>query len=147
MSVSVSVFLKDDRLPTPTEWQAAIRGAGFAVELDTDFDPRTFTGFLPATYRGLAAGFEYYLDEVAGTTDLGSERRVAAASGQELYVTLVTHSSMAETLSATLAAAVLAEVTAGTLFDDESDEAHPGASATAWARSQEAEGIPFLDGH
>src|SRR5215471_10845093 len=107
MSVSVSVFLKAARLPTPVDWQAAIRAAGFEVELDTDFEPRTFSGFLPATYRGRTAGFEYYLDQIAGTADLGSERRTAAASGQELCITLVTHSDMAEAISASVAAGAL----------------------------------------
>jgi hypothetical protein len=145
LSVSLSVFLKAGRLPTPVEWQDAIRGAGFQVELDTDFDPRTFSGFLPAKYRELTAGFEYSLEEIAGTADLGSEQRTAAASGQELCMTLVTHSSMAETISAALAAGALAALTNGVLFDDESDEAHPASAATQWARDVEADGIPHLD--
>jgi hypothetical protein len=85
MSISLSVFLNAARLPPPIEWQAAIRSAGFDVELDTDFDPRAFSGFLPAKYRGRAAGFEYYLDQVSGM-DLGSEGRAAGASGQDLAI-------------------------------------------------------------
>jgi len=145
MSVSVSVFLKAANLPTPVQWQAAISSAGFDVALDTDFDPLTFSGFLPARYRGRAAGFEYYLQRIAGPDDLGSDHRAAAAAGQELCITLVTHSDMAEALSASLAAAALAELTAGVLFEDESDEAHPASAAAAWAREGEAEGLRYLD--
>jgi len=146
MSVSVSVFLKAARLPTPVDWQAAIRAAGFEVELDTDFEPRTFSGFLPATYRGRSAGFEYSLDPITtGAADLGSERRIAAAAGHDRCITLVTHSNMAEAISAAVAAGALAALADGVLFDDESDEAHPASAATAWARSAEAEALPYLD--
>ena len=144
MSISVSVFLKDDRLPTSIDWQAAIRKAGFAVEMETDFDPRADSGFRPATYRGLTAGFEYNLSQVAAG-GLGSKQNQAAAAGYELCVELVTHSNMAEMVSAALAAGALAELTGGVLFDDESGEAHAGSAAISWARGVEAEAAPDLD--
>jgi hypothetical protein len=145
MSVSVSVFFKAASQPTPIAWQATIREAGFELELDTDFDPQTFRGFLPGTYRGLPAGFEFYLDQIDGAGGAGSERRAAAAVGHDRCVTLVTHASMAEGISASLAAASLAVVTNGVLFDDESDEAHPPSEALVWARGIEREGAPYLE--
>ena len=62
MSIVVEVRFPPGSLPSPQAWQASIEANNFAVEIDSDFDPITFTGFLPARYKGLPAGFEYYYD-------------------------------------------------------------------------------------
>jgi hypothetical protein len=49
-------------------------------------------------------------------------------------------------VSAVLAAAALAELTGGVLFDDESDEAHASSAAITWARGVEADASPDVDG-
>ena len=51
MSVSISVFLERDRLPSPVEWQRALDEVKFEVKLDQEFDPFDFSGFLSASYR------------------------------------------------------------------------------------------------
>jgi hypothetical protein len=144
MSVTVSVFFNAARAPTPVEWQDVIRAAGFDVQLDTDFDFQTFSGFLPATYRGAPAGFELSFERIAADGSLGSKERTAAAAGADSCAMLVTHSNLREMVSAALAAAVLAALTGGVLFDDESNEAHSSSEAAVWARAVEKETTPHL---
>jgi hypothetical protein len=59
MSVSVCVFLNPARMVTPQAWAEAIKSNGFDMSLQTDFDSRGSPGFVPCTYRGKGAGFEY----------------------------------------------------------------------------------------
>ena len=51
---------------------------------------------------------------------------------------------MAETLSAAIAAGVLADISGGVLHDDEAGDEHPGAAAIPWARSVEQDGARYL---
>ena len=44
MSVEMVVFLSDERMITPGQWQSAIRQYGFDLETETDFDFRGLTG-------------------------------------------------------------------------------------------------------
>ena len=53
MSVEIQVFLAGERMPTPEQWAETLRAHGFDVDLDTDFDVRDFSGFLPCKYKGV----------------------------------------------------------------------------------------------
>ena len=130
-------------MPTPAAWQAAIQRNGFDVDLDVNFDPATHSGFLPARYRDRDAGFEFLLHDVV-PGEMGSEERIAAADGYDQCVSLITHSDLAEAISATIGAGVLAELTGGLLWDDESGEGHPSQRAVEWARASEAETLRYL---
>jgi hypothetical protein len=143
VSVSVSVFLKQGTMPTPAVWQEALRRHGFDLKLD-DFDPASHSGFLPAQYRGRPAGFEFYRDIIEDPDDLGSDECAQAAADYDEYVSLVTHSNIYEALSATVAAGVLAELTGGLLWQDESGEGHPPEKAVPWARAVEREALASL---
>src|SRR5581483_7919171 len=105
MSVEVTVSLPRVRMPTSGRWAAAIREAGFAVDLTPAFDVDQFSGFLPCTYEGRPSGFEYY------STRLGHEERsaVGAPDEHDFSVTLVTHSDFSELAVSTIAAAVQCE--------------------------------------
>ena len=62
MSVQTDVFLNPQSMPSPAVWARAIREAGFEMEMNSDFDVKTQAGFLPCSYKGKAAGFEYFYE-------------------------------------------------------------------------------------
>ncbi|MEZ4446188.1 MAG: hypothetical protein R3B72_44335 [Polyangiaceae bacterium] len=142
MSIETAVILKRERLPAPEDWQRALREAGFAVQLDTDFDPVEMTGFLPATYDGRPGGFEYFFSAL---DDSDYEPEILDRLGdRDSVVSLVTHSDFAGLMTAVLAAAALADLAGGVVHDTEADEFHDSAAALAWARKMEAEILPEL---
>jgi hypothetical protein len=128
MSVTVSVYLEPSRMITPEEWQRRIRAAGFDLEIDTDFDPVEFSGFLPCRYRGVQSGFEYYRDLV------DEDKPHGVAGGQVLCISCVTHSLYREAACSAIAAAVLCEAVDGR-YSEEGEDAIDAASALAWVRS------------
>lgn len=100
MSVDLDVYLRRASMPKPSDWQEAIRAAGFPVEIDTGFDVDTFTGFLPCKLDNQISGFEYS----ASPLDPEEARELEAPAGADFSVTFVTHANLRE-LAASLAAA------------------------------------------
>ncbi len=135
MSVDLIVYLRRSAMPSPSAWQQAIAAMGTPVELDHDFDPDTFSGFLPCKLRGAVAGFEYF----AGPLSPTEAAEVGAPPGSDFSVTLVTHSDRKEFACSAVAAGALARVSGGLLVDPQSGESFPAANATAWAAEQFAE--------
>jgi hypothetical protein len=133
MSVVIQVFLAGERMPTPEQWAVALRTHGFDVDLDTDFDVRAFSGFLPCKYKGHDAGFEYYF-EAAGLVIESDERLRGAIAGRDSVVSFVTHSDFRELATSVIASGVLCAISDGVLFDDQ----FTGASA-AIARATDSE--------
>lgn len=81
-------------------------------------DLATFSGFLPARLTGRDAGFEWLfgtIAEVFGEARPDTGNRAHAAN-------FITHSDMTELASAQHAAAVLAQIANGILYDGESGE-------------------------
>jgi hypothetical protein len=60
VSVSRTVYVRRAAIPAPKAWAAAIRAAGFPMAMDADFDVEQVSGFLPCSYDGKEAGFEYF---------------------------------------------------------------------------------------
>jgi hypothetical protein len=133
MSVVIQVFLAGERMPTPEQWARTLRTHGFDVDLDTDFDVRDFSGFLPCKYKGHDAGFEYYL-EPAGPVIESDERLQAAIADRDSVVSFVTHSDFRELMTSVIASGVLCAISDGILFDDQFVVAN---TAIAWARDSE----------
>jgi hypothetical protein len=135
MSVDLIVSLRRSAMPSPAGWQQAIRNASFPVELNLEFDPGTFTGFLPCKFRGEGAGFEYY------SRRLTEEERVAAGApdGADYQVILVTHSDMRELACSLAAASALCRASGGVLYDPQSGQSVPAGHVLAWAVEQLAE--------
>jgi hypothetical protein len=136
MSVTMRVFLDPAAMPSPTAWAHEIRTRGFAMDLDVDFDPKTFSGFLPCVHQGHPAGFEYFFQPDA---ELDDELRRAAGRARTLEVSLVTHSDMRELVSSMIASGVLALLTDGVVWSDEAGESYSGPDAIDIARATEAE--------
>src|SRR5687767_3917914 len=103
MSISLQVFLFADRLPTSRGWANAIRSHGFELEMDPDFDLRTFVGFLPCRYRGEETGFEYFFNEIGPDDDVDPEQ----IGERDAVVSFVTHSDIRGLASSTVASYVL----------------------------------------
>lgn len=133
MSVVIQVFLAGERMPTPEQWAGTLRTHGFDVDLDTDFDVRDFSGFLPCKYKGHDAGFEYYF-EPAGPVIESDERLQAAIADRDSVVSFVTHSDFRELMTSVIASGVLCAISDGILFDDQFVVAN---TAIAWARDSE----------
>jgi hypothetical protein len=124
MSIEVEVRFPSARLPSPQVWQDSISDNNFAVDIDCDFDPVTFTGFLPARYRGKPAGFEYYYE---------------CESVEQSCVSLRWAGRAHEAVSGLIAAACLCHLTAGQLMDTEAGETLEPGSVIAWARQHETD--------
>lgn len=137
MSVDTLVFLRDDRLPSVKDWQAALDAAQTGIEIDpTVSDLREHSGYLPVTHQHHESGFEWYYGSVREQfdddppTELGDRSHVAI---------LVTHDDMRELVSAMLAAAVLAQITDGRTYDEQGENIIDGDAALQEANSIAAE--------
>ncbi len=135
MSFDLTVYLRRAAMPSPSAWQQAIAATGLPVELDTDFDPDTFTGFLPCKLRGVDAGFEYF----SGSLTPEEAAEMGAPSGSDFSVSLVVHSDPRELACAAVAAGALARASGGLLVDPQSGESYPPADALHWAAKQFAD--------
>jgi hypothetical protein len=135
MSVTMSVFLKQSRMPSPADWATAIRANGFDMELDSDFDVRTFSGFLPCKYKNEPGGFEYFWGAARDAALEGEE--AAQVGDRDAEVSFVTHSDFRELMTSVIASAVLCACADGVLWDTEAGEMIPAAKALEWARSSE----------
>ena len=134
MSVTQRVLLDPTRLPSIEDWAHEIRARGFALEIDTAVDPETFSGYLPCVHRGHASGFEYFLQRDA---ELDDDVRAAAGTQRTLEISFVTHSDMRELVTAMIASGVLALLSDGVVWSDESGEALSGLAAVDLARETE----------
>lgn len=130
MSIVVEIRFSSGKLPSPQAWQESIKANNFAVEIDNDFDPVTFTGFLPARYKGQPAGFEYYYDLEAD---------------EQSCVSLRWSGRVREAVSGLIAAACLCHLTSGHLIDTEAGETIEVSSVIAWARQQETDFQEMLE--
>jgi hypothetical protein len=143
MSAEIYVFLARSAMPAPDQWQQAIASAGFPLKLDTDFDPFTFTGFLPCDLRGHASGFEYFFlpkEQIAEEFTYLAPRVKAFDS----VVMLVWGSSLEEMACAVMAAATLAAATPALLYAPEDDSAVDSANALGYAKEQLRAAEPYL---
>jgi hypothetical protein len=136
MSVVMSVFLTHSRMAGPEDWVNAIRSNEFDMEMDSDFDPDTFTGFLPCKYGGEDAGFEYFRETVK--TEELPDHVSAHLAERDTRIDFVTHSDLRELVTSMIASGVLCAISDGVLWETEADELVPASRALEWARSGEA---------
>lgn len=131
MSYDLSVEFRKENMPTPEEWRDAIIKAGFPAELYVDFEPQTFSGFLPCPYEGEISGFEYYwIPE--------DEHEASVADDKSYFDTSILFSIGSRPLelrSALAASSILAEMTDGKLVDNQTGDVISGPAAVQWARS------------
>jgi hypothetical protein len=117
MSVDSFFFVRDDKLPTISQWQAALDRAGVGIVVEEVGDLRKHTGYLPATYRGQPSGFEWFYGPLA--ENFGGDAP-DGLNGREHVINCVTHSDMTELVCGLVACSVLSQVADGLFLDEES---------------------------
>ena len=135
MSVESFFFVRDPKLPTIPQWQAALDKAGVGIVLEDVGDLRKHTGYLPATHRGHPSGFEWFYGPVA--ENFGGDLP-DGLEGREHVINCVTHSDMRELVCGSVACSVLLQLADGVFFDEESGGVLAPAAALALALSMES---------
>ena len=141
MSVENNVFMLRENLPTPQQWQEAIKSNGFEMDMDLDFDAEEHEGFLPCKYKGEEAGFEYWTEEV-DINEFLEEELLTPEEAKELgdrnfMVTFTTHSDFREYMTSMIASAVLCSITDGMLAEGGEPPFIPAVEAIKWAKECE----------
>ena len=130
MSYDLSVYLKRCNMPSPEQWHKAIHDAGFAVDLDADFDVETFGGFLPCPVDGKVSGFELMFREC--------DRQEIKESGLppdfDFTVVFSMGNNPLEMISVLIASGVLAQLSEGWLVDPQVGQSIPANEALEQAR-------------
>ena len=132
--ITYSVFLDRARLPAPADWARLIREGGFDVQLSTDFDPATHSGYLPCPDD--RTGFEYYLESFTAPSFEIGDAGARAIGPRNSVATLRFSGRSSDRAAATAAAATLAATTDGVLFDTELGHFIAADEALAWARNE-----------
>ena len=132
--ISYNVFLDRDRLPAADDWARQIREAGFEVQLNTEFEPRSHSGYLPCPDD--RTGFEYYLESFGAPAFEIGESGARAIGERNAVASLRFSGRPADRNAAVAAAATLAAMTDGVLFDTEPGHFIGGDEALAWARNE-----------
>lgn len=136
MSLDLFITGNANTFPSAREWAAAIKRAGFDVELDQTFDTRQSSGFRPCPNS--ECGFEYTFGPLS-TEDLeGFEIE------PDLKSEVLKHDSIAGLHYKTdcdfkvvkAASAVLANMTDGFVLEAESGAMMTSTQALAWARDE-----------
>ena len=133
MSFDLSVLFKAEKMVTAARWASAIREHGFEMTMVTDIDLRTLGGWLPCTWNGEDAGFEYYFT-------LASEDNFLAEMIEECgYVDFDASIMMScrgeeSVASGIAAAAVWAVLTGGVVSNPQQGTDVEAEKAIAWAR-------------
>jgi hypothetical protein len=143
MSQEFYVFLKRSDMPTPEQWQQAITKSGFELQLDHDFDPFVFTGFLPCKLSGNVTGFEYYFSAKGDIA--GPETYLAASTTPfDSVVTFVWGGNLTEMAAVMMAAGSLADSCPSLMHDPQDDSSINNEDALGYARQQLAAIQSFL---
>ena len=135
VSYDLLVYLRRSAMPTPQRWRAAIRDAGFPLDLGVDFDVDSSSGFRPCDLLGAAAGFEYYSSPVSES----ARAELAAPPDCDFSVMLTTGADERELAASIMAAGALCHASGGVLVDPQSGEDILAERALAWARQKFSE--------
>ncbi len=137
MSVTHSVFLLRKRLPTAAQLNAALKEASIDLQLDSEWNTGRDSGFWPAKFQGCDAGFEWLVES---TADADIEKHVRSrVAKSDLLVSLVTRSDPNQLASAVAVWGVLASITDGMAYADESGDFFEPGHALELAHEQVAE--------
>jgi hypothetical protein len=129
--ISFNVFLDCDRVPAATDWARAIREAGFETQLNTAFDPRAYSGYLPCPDD--RTGFEFYLEGFGAPTDEVGEQGAKVIGSRNAVISLRFSGRDSDRAAAAAAAATLAVMADGVLFASDVGHFIAASDALAWA--------------
>ena len=133
MAISYSVFLAKDRMPSGAAWLDAAKQAGLALEFSPAIDPTTHNGYVPCPDE--RAGFELFCEPYRREHAEVSPAAAAAISDRDTSVTLRFTGRTQDREAAAMAAAALASMTDGILYDGEAGHFIDSNAALAWARN------------
>src|SRR5215204_7763181 len=142
MSVEIMVFIESSKMVSPIEWQEAIKENGFDMQIDANFDVVSKTGFLPCTYKGQLAGFEYYYSDENSDDDFeetDDTEETDFVGDRDVSITLRTSSRILELMTSVIAAGVLCSITDGVLYDTYAGTYFTAKESINWAKENEAE--------
>jgi hypothetical protein len=129
MSATLYVSCRKASLPTRDQWQAAIREAGFDLELKP-FDWRTQSGFMAVKYKKESTGFELMVEDAK---PVARQLGIKLPDGNDVVVSFGFGSDPEECDAATCASAALAKCAGGSYFDEYSDDLLDGDTAVSIA--------------
>ncbi|MET0532738.1 MAG: hypothetical protein ABW171_00800 [Steroidobacter sp.] len=137
--ISYNVFLDRERLPGVADWARVLEEGSFGTKLNIEFDPRTHSGYVPCPDD--RTGFEYYLEAFERPTYEIGEEGAKVIGKRNAVVSLRLSGRPSDREAAIGAAATLAAMTDGVLFDSESGHFISSADALAWARNEKYQPI------
>lgn len=132
MSRDIGIYLVKEKLPSTDVIRDSIIQAGFPCVLDDEFDPLTFSGFLPCPVNGFPSGFEYFSREV----DSDELNELNATFVPELVIILSTGRYELEWISALATACCIATLAEGLVVDYSTVNHYLANNAVKWAKSQ-----------
>jgi len=120
MSIELHIFVNDERVPDRDTWQREIERLAFPSVLDPTMNAPADTGFVPGTFRGRVAGFEFYLSPAVDV--LSSHAHIKPqVGGRNACATFRWGGNLDECGSAICAAAALATIADGVYFYPDDD--------------------------
>ncbi|MFN7020072.1 MAG: hypothetical protein ACK4WH_01930 [Phycisphaerales bacterium] len=125
MSVTLYVSCTKSGLPSRRQWQSAIDAAGFDLVLD-EFEWKSQSGFLGATFCGVKTGFELWVEDAK---PLARQLHVSLPRDNDVIVSFVFGADKAGGDAAACASAALARCACGLYFDEFSDDLLDGETA------------------
>jgi hypothetical protein len=132
--ITYNVFLDRSRLPAAADWARMIREAGFEVQLNADFEPASHSGYVPCPDD--RTGFEYYVESFSTPTLEIGDAGAKAIGPRNAMATFRFSGRSSDRNAANAAAATLAAMTDGVLFDTEPGHFISADAALAWARNE-----------
>jgi hypothetical protein len=137
--ITYNVFLDRERLPSGADWARVLRESGFETQLNPELEPRTYSGYLPCPDERV--GFEYYLEPFDAPTPEIGEAGAKVIGRRNAVVSLRFSGRPLDREAAASAAATLATLSDGILFDSETGHFISAADAVAWARNEKYQPI------
>jgi len=113
LSRDIGIYIVKKKLPSTWLLRDSMIHAGFPCVLDDEFDPLTFSGFLPCPVNGSISGFEYYVHEV----DDDEINELNATFVPDLAIVLSTGRYELEWISALATASCIASLAEGLVVD------------------------------
>jgi len=138
MSISFHVFAHRARIPDARAWSRAIAEHGFATsldpELDPELDPTSYSGYVPCPDD--RSGFELFVEPYsAANFEIGPDG-MQAIGARDIVFTFRFSGRETDRAAATAAAATLARMTDGILFDVDARHFVDAPAVLAWARGE-----------
>jgi hypothetical protein len=133
VSLEIYVFMNKSAIPSADSWGAAVRSAGFNIELDSSFDPLTDNGFVPCRFGSFDTGFEYSLSAKDDVASVYPDVKLVTEQ-YDSAVSFTWGGDTNECAAAVATAAVLTMLGSGLMYDPHDAVRFGGPEAVEYAR-------------